>query len=193
MNATGWNLFESDSLVFYSRLYNITHKELLADQVIISRPKEKEKELKKIKVATKIILNTLHSTEIFQGLVVRRDCTVKIGKITATVIKVYVGNKDTNDDVLVTDKTIIQTMKPEILEIENAMEKLEIRDKSNHLSQIMDLIMYPIMYPKLMKKLNMDLSKGVLIHGPPGVGKTKLVLDLVQASNAKLVIINDLF
>ena len=189
-----WKILEKDSLIYYSRLDKITIKELGLDETIISRPREEKeiKEFKKIENATQIIIDLQQERtglEILQGLVVRRNCTVQVGKFKAKVLNVYVGATDYKRDVLITPQTIVLNNTPDldINEIQTSMGQLKLTESPKNLKQIMELVMYPIMYPKLMEKLNLDLSRGVLIHGPPGVGKTRMVLDLVNATNAKLV------
>lgn len=40
--------------------------------------------------------------------------------------------------------------------------------------EIEDLVINPLKYPQLYKHLGVQPTKGVLLHGPPGSGKTKL-------------------
>lgn len=42
------------------------------------------------------------------------------------------------------------------------------------LTQIRELIEYPILHPELFRHLGVDPPRGVLLRGPPGVGKTHL-------------------
>ena len=44
--------------------------------------------------------------------------------------------------------------------------------------------MWPLKYPELYKKLNVKRPKGVLVHGPPGCGKTTLVRAMASMSGA---------
>ncbi|CAG8530939.1 3497_t:CDS:10, partial [Acaulospora colombiana] len=53
-----------------------------------------------------------------------------------------------------------------------------------------EVVSYPLLYPDLIQRLNIECPKGVLIYGPPGVGKTFLVNEIAKACNAKMVSIN---
>ncbi|KAI8827196.1 P-loop containing nucleoside triphosphate hydrolase protein [Fimicolochytrium jonesii] len=55
---------------------------------------------------------------------------------------------------------------------------------------LMDVIMYPLLYPAMIEKLHVEPPKGVLLYGPPGVGKTFLVSNIARACGANLVIIH---
>ena len=44
----------------------------------------------------------------------------------------------------------------------------------NVLTQIRELIEYPLLHPELFRHLGVDPPRGVLLRGPPGVGKTHL-------------------
>ncbi|KAJ3159101.1 hypothetical protein HDU86_002000 [Geranomyces michiganensis] len=55
---------------------------------------------------------------------------------------------------------------------------------------LMDIITYPLLYPEMIQTLGIEPPKGVLLHGPPGVGKTYLVSSVARACGARMVTIN---
>ncbi|RUS32091.1 hypothetical protein BC938DRAFT_476315 [Jimgerdemannia flammicorona] len=55
---------------------------------------------------------------------------------------------------------------------------------------LLEVVSYPLVYPDLIRALGIECPKGVLLYGPPGVGKTFLVSSIAQACNAKLVTIH---
>jgi transitional endoplasmic reticulum ATPase len=56
--------------------------------------------------------------------------------------------------------------------------------------QLREMVELPLRYPELFTRLGVDPPKGVLLHGPPGTGKTRLAQAVANESDAHFVLIN---
>ncbi|KAG0006008.1 hypothetical protein BGZ79_010656 [Entomortierella chlamydospora] len=52
---------------------------------------------------------------------------------------------------------------------------------------LLEVVSYPLLYPDLIARLNIECPKGILLHGPPGVGKTLLVSTVAHICRAQMV------
>ncbi|KHL24847.1 ATPase AAA [Croceibacterium mercuriale] len=58
------------------------------------------------------------------------------------------------------------------------------------IKQLREMVELPLRYPELFTRLGVDPPKGVLLHGPPGTGKTRLAQAVANESEAEFFIIN---
>jgi transitional endoplasmic reticulum ATPase len=56
--------------------------------------------------------------------------------------------------------------------------------------QLREMVELPLRYPELFTRLGVDPPKGVLLHGPPGTGKTRLARAVANESEAQFFTIN---
>jgi len=58
------------------------------------------------------------------------------------------------------------------------------------IQQLREMVELPLRYPELFTRLGVDPPKGVLLHGPPGTGKTRLAQAVANESEASFFTIN---
>ncbi|WP_309621482.1 CDC48 family AAA ATPase, partial [Novosphingobium sp.] len=58
------------------------------------------------------------------------------------------------------------------------------------IQQLREMVELPLRYPELFTRLGVDPPKGVLLHGPPGTGKTRLARAVANESEASFFVIN---
>ncbi|HID41306.1 MAG TPA: AAA family ATPase, partial [Pyrodictium sp.] len=58
------------------------------------------------------------------------------------------------------------------------------------IQKVRELIELPLKHPEIFKRLGIEPPKGVLLYGPPGVGKTLLAKAIANETNAYFIAIN---
>ncbi len=66
----------------------------------------------------------------------------------------------------------------------------DIGGMAETIDQLREMIELPLRYPQLFERLGVDPPKGVLLHGPPGTGKTRLARAVANESSAEFFLIN---
>jgi transitional endoplasmic reticulum ATPase len=88
-----------------------------------------------------------------------------------------------------TDITILSEPVPE-LEIPSRTTYEDIGGLDEEIKRIREMVELPLRHPEIFQRLGIDPPKGVLLHGPPGCGKTLLARAVANESEANFYAIN---
>ncbi len=66
----------------------------------------------------------------------------------------------------------------------------DIGGMGDTIRQLREMVELPLRYPELFTRLGVDPPRGVLLHGPPGTGKTRLARAVANESEAQFFVIN---
>jgi transitional endoplasmic reticulum ATPase len=66
----------------------------------------------------------------------------------------------------------------------------DIGGMADTIRQLREMVELPMRYPELFTRLGVDPPRGVLLHGPPGTGKTRLARAVANESEAEFFVIN---
>ncbi len=94
--------------------------------------------------------------------------------------------------VLVTDDTKLEVTDQAVEDL-NAKSLISYEDiggLEGVVTKLREMVELPLKHPILFEKLGIDPPKGVLLHGPPGVGKTMLARAVANETDAHFITIN---
>jgi transitional endoplasmic reticulum ATPase len=66
----------------------------------------------------------------------------------------------------------------------------DVGGMADTIRQLREMVELPLRYPELFTRLGVDPPRGVLLHGPPGTGKTRLARAVANESEAEFFLIN---
>jgi transitional endoplasmic reticulum ATPase len=88
-----------------------------------------------------------------------------------------------------TEITIMSEPVPE-LDMPSRTTYEDIGGLGEEIRRIREMVELPLRHPEIFQRLGIDPPKGVLLHGPPGCGKTLLVRAVANESDANFYAIN---
>ncbi len=109
-------------------------------------------------------------------------------------IKFIVAETNPNKmPVIITEATEV-VLNPEAVEVtEEEVPEVTYEDiggLKEELDKIREMVELPLKHPEIFERLGIDPPKGVLLHGPPGTGKTMIAKAVANETNAHFILIN---
>lgn len=95
--------------------------------------------------------------------------------------------------VVVTETTQLKVSEKPIPEIDKTGPSISYEDIGglhDEIQKVREMIELPLKHPELFERLGIDPPRGVLLHGPPGCGKTLIAKAVASESEAHFITIN---
>lgn len=128
--------------------------------------------------------NDLMFEQVFQGFFG--------GSFGLGEIKLQVVSTAPAGIVKITDMTEVELL-PEAVALAQEIPEVMYEDLGGikpAITKIREIVELPLKHPELFSRLGIDAPKGVLLHGPPGTGKTMLAKAVANESDAYFITIN---
>jgi transitional endoplasmic reticulum ATPase len=93
--------------------------------------------------------------------------------------------------VIITKDTVLQILDRPVSNIKVARVTYDdIGGLGNIIGKVRELVELPLKHPEIFRRLGIEPPKGILLYGPPGVGKTLLAKAIANEANAHFIAIN---
>ena len=92
--------------------------------------------------------------------------------------------------VVIHSTTALEVKAANVKERAHAVSYEDIGGLKREIHRIREIIELPLRYPEVFERLGIDAPKGVLLHGPPGCGKTLIARAVAHETEANFFLIN---
>jgi len=121
---------------------------------------------------------------LLDGLPVKEGDVIRAVLFGSRSADFRVESTNPRDAVLINPTTQLVIGKTEAVEKSRPMSYEEIGGLRPQVHRIREMIELPLRYPEVFERLGIDAPKGVLLHGPPGCGKTLIARAIANETEA---------
>ena len=108
-------------------------------------------------------------------------------------LKFVVADTNPKQAVIISEQTEV-VFNPEAIEVEEEVlpevTYEDIGGLDEEIKKVREMVELPLKHPEIFERLGIEPPKGVLLHGPPGCGKTLLAKAVANETNSHFILIN---
>ncbi|KAF9014894.1 AAA family ATPase [Cyathus striatus] len=106
--------------------------------------------------------------------------------------QIWTVNWDSTISFVIDEKTDELTHKPEVEILHHSAKKAysSVGGLNKQIEEIRDLLEIPLTRPELFRHFGLKPPRGILLHGPPGTGKTHLARAIASSTYSSVLVIN---
>ncbi len=108
-------------------------------------------------------------------------------------LKFVVADTNPKQAVIISESTEV-VFNPEAVEVEEEVlpevTYEDIGGLEDEIKKVREMVELPLKHPEIFERLGIEPPKGVLLHGPPGCGKTLLAKAVANETNSHFILIN---
>lgn len=131
-----------------------------------------------------------------QSMIVLRGDSVRVDRMSGKPRYYRVIDTQSEAPIIITPETQLKFKLPEKVQETTSNEASlfssyeDIGGLDDEIQKIREMVELPMRFPQVFQHLGITPPRGILLHGPPGSGKTLIARTLANESNANFYVIN---